>query len=195
MAAPNKRFILPVIAFGLGLVALAVAAFVMLSPEQGTTRSAIGGPFELTTHDGRVITDAQLKGRPALIFFGFTHCPDVCPTALYELTEVFKKLGPDAKIAAYFVTVDPERDTPAVMKDYVSNFDKRITGLSGDAAKTDAIMKAYRVYAKKVPGTNGDYTMDHTAIVYLMDKQGRFINAFNLSQAPEAAAKELQKYL
>ena len=130
------------------------------------------------------------------MFFGYTHCPDVCPTTLFELSEVMKKLGKDAdRAGALFITVDPERDTPAVMKDYLSNFDPHVRGLTGDPAAVNAALKAYRVYAKKVPLKDGDYTMDHTAVVYLMDKDGHFVAPFSLKQTPEAAADQLRRYL
>ena len=137
-----------------------------------------------------------MKGRPFLVFFGFTHCPDICPTTLFDMSELMKALGPDAdRTGALFITVDPERDTPEVMKDYLSNFDPHVRGLTGDRAAIDAAIKAYRVYAKKVPLENGDYTMDHTAIVYLMDKNGHFVAPFDLSRKPEAEAADLRRYL
>jgi protein SCO1/2 len=111
------------------------------------------------------------------------------------MTQVFKKIGTDKKVAGIFITVDPERDTPSVMKDYMSNFDPRIVGLSGTRAEIDPVLKEYRVYSRKVPGSDGDYSMDHSSIVYLMDKQGRFVNAFNLDQPVDAAARQLQAYL
>jgi protein SCO1/2 len=112
------------------------------------------------------------------------------------MSQVMKALGPDAdKIGALFITVDPQRDTPAVIKDYLSNFDPHLRGLTGDPAAVNATIKAYRVYAKKVPLEGGDYTMDHTAVVYLMDKDGRFVAPFNLKRTPEAAAAELRRYL
>jgi protein SCO1/2 len=130
------------------------------------------------------------------VFFGFTHCPEVCPTTLFELSEVFKRLGPDAdKAAGLFITVDPERDTPAVMKDYLSNFDPHLRGLTGDPQAIERAIKEYRVYARKVPLDGGGYTMDHTALVYLMDKQGRFVAPFNLKRSADAAAADLRKYL
>jgi cytochrome oxidase Cu insertion factor (SCO1/SenC/PrrC family) len=134
---------------------------------------------------------------PFLVFFGYTHCPDVCPTALFEMSEVLRALGEDKKISALFITVDPERDTAKIINDYVSSFDKRIIGLSGPRPDIDAVIKAFRVYARKVPDEKGgpDYAMDHTAIVYLMDKQGRFVGAFNMSRPPAEAAKDLAKYL
>jgi len=162
----------------------------------GPAIAAVGGPFHLEDQNGTPVTDADMKGRPFLVFFGFTHCPDVCPTTLFDMSQVMKALGPDAnKIGALFITVDPQRDTPAVIKDYLSNFDPHLRGLTGDQASIDAAVKAYRVYAKKVPLENGDYTMDHTAIVYLMDKDGHFVAPFSTKGTPEAEAAELRRYL
>ncbi|MBV9968400.1 MAG: SCO family protein, partial [Xanthobacteraceae bacterium] len=153
-------------------------------------------PFRLVDQNGAPFSDQDLKGKPFLVFFGFTHCPDVCPTALFEMSEILRKLGSDAdRTSALFITVDPERDTPASMKDYLSSFDPHIHGLTGDPAALAAVAKAYRVYYKKVPLDGGDYTMDHTAIVYLMDKDGRFISPFNMKRTADAAAADLRKYL
>lgn len=157
--------------------------------------SLIGGPFTMTADDGRSVTDRDFKGHPFLVYFGYTHCPDVCPTALLDISQVLKALGPDAKIKVLFVTVDPARDTPKIMKAYLANFDPRIVGLSGTEAQTKAIEHVYRAYAKKVPGKNGDYTMDHTAIFYLMDKEGRFVSTFRTDRPVKAGASELQEYL
>lgn len=175
------------------LIGLAVATVMRLSP---TTQAAlVGGPFTLTATDGRTVTDADFKGHPFLVFFGYTHCPDVCPTELAQLSQVLKALGPDSKIKVLFVTVDPERDTPQEMKAYLANFDPHIIGLSGTRAQTQAIERAYRVYAKKAPGEHGDYAMDHTAIIYLMDKDGHFVSAFDVDRPAKVAAAELEKYL
>jgi protein SCO1/2 len=142
------------------------------------------------------VSDADIKGKPFLVFFGFTHCPDICPTTLFEISQVMKTLGPDAdRTGALFITVDPERDTPAVLKDYLSNFDPHLRGLTGNRPSIDAAIKAYRVYAKKVPLENGDYTMDHTAVVYLMDKDGNFVAPFSVGRTPEAEAADLRRYL
>jgi protein SCO1 len=158
--------------------------------------AAIGGPFQLTDQNGKAVTDKNLKGKPTLIFFGYTHCPDVCPTSLFEISEVLRALGKDAdKVNAVFISVDPERDTPAAMKDYLSSFDPHLEGLSGDPAETAKVITSYRVYAKKVPTKDGDYTMDHTALIYLMDRDGRFVSPFNLKRTPEEAAVELKRYL
>jgi protein SCO1/2 len=162
----------------------------------GQAVAAVGGPFALEDQNGKPFTDQNMKGRPFLVFFGFTHCPDICPTTLFDISQVLNKLGPDAaRTGALFFTVDPDRDTPAVMKDYLSNFDPHLIGLTGDEAAVNAAIKAYRVYAKKVPLENGDYTMDHTAVVYLMDKDGHFVAPFNLKRTPEAAADDLRRYL
>jgi protein SCO1/2 len=117
-----------------------------------------GGSFAMIGQNSQVVTSADLAGRPYLVFFGYTHCPDFCPTALLDISAVLKELGPDKKVAVLFVTVDPERDTRDVLKSYLENFDPRIIGLTGDNEKIAAIAKAFRVYAKKVPGQNpGDY--------------------------------------
>ncbi|WFU73164.1 MULTISPECIES: SCO family protein [unclassified Bradyrhizobium] len=158
--------------------------------------AAIGGPFQLTDQNGKAVTDKSLKGKPTLIFFGYTHCPDVCPTSLFEISEVLRAMGKDAdKVNAVFISVDPERDTPATMKDYLSSFDPHLEGLSGDPAETAKVITSYRVYAKKVPTKDGDYTMDHTALIYLMDRDGRFVSPFNLKRTPEEAAADLKRYL
>jgi protein SCO1/2 len=158
--------------------------------------AAIGGPFALTDQDGKTVTDKNLKGKPTLIFFGYTHCPDVCPTALFEMSEVLRAMGKDAdKVNAYFISVDPERDNQAAIKDYLSSFDPHLEGLSGNPEETARVITAYRVYAKKIPTKDGDYSMDHTALVYLMDRDGRFVSPFNLKRSPEEAAADLKRYL
>jgi len=179
----------------LGLSFAGVLLFMRGNASPVTQVSTVGGPFKLTDQNGKTLTDQDLKGKPFLVFFGFTHCPDVCPTSLFEVSEVLRALGKDAdKTQALFVTVDPERDTPQVMKDYLQSFDPHLWGLTGDDASVAQVAKAYRVYYKKVPLDGGDYTMDHTAMVYLMDKDGRFVAPFNLKRTPEAAAADLRRY-
>jgi protein SCO1/2 len=192
----SSRLALVTSAFLLGLVVVLGGVFLITGREHGMpTASAIGGSFTLIDQDGKTITDADFKGRPLLVFFGYTHCPDVCPTTLFELSEVMRALGSDAdKARALFISVDPERDTPAVMKDYLASFDPHLRGATGDLAQVTVAEKAYRVYAKKVPTTNGDYSMDHTALVYLMDKQGQFVAPFNLKRSPADAAADLRRY-
>jgi protein SCO1 len=185
-----------VIGFALGLTGLGALVYAVTPSHSNLGSPEIGGSFTMIGQDGRTVTSADLVGRPYLVFFGYTHCPDFCPTALFDISAVFKELGPDKKVSALFVTVDPERDTPDVLKTYLENFDSRIIGLTGDTQKIEAIAKSFRVYAKKVPGEKtGDYTVDHTGIVYLMDKRGKFVNAFNLQRPPQQAARELEAYL
>ncbi len=178
--------------------------------------AAIGGPFQLTDQAGQTVTEKNLRGRPTLIFFGFTHCPDICPTSLFEISEVLRAMGePDIcptslfeisevlramgedadRVNAYFISVDPERDTTAAMKDYLSSFDPHLKGLTGDPNEVAKVISAYRVYARKVPLKEGDYTMDHTALIYLMDRDGKFVSPFNLKRTPEEAAADLKRYL
>jgi len=161
-----------------------------------TVPAAIGGPFQLTDQSGEPVTEKSLDGRPTLIFFGYTHCPDVCPTSLFEISEVLRAVGKDAdRVNAYFVSVDPERDNQAAMKDYLSSFDPHLKGLTGDPSAVAQVTKEYRVYAKKVPLKDGDYTMDHTALTYLMDRDGKFVAPFNLNRTPQEAAADLAHYL
>lgn len=161
-----------------------------------TVAASIGGPFQLTDQSGQTVTEKDLKGKPTLIFFGFTHCPDICPTSLFEISEVLRAMGKDAdRVNAWFVSVDPERDTAAAMKDYLSSFDPHLKGLTGDPASVAKVISSFRVYAKKVPLKDGDYTMDHTALIYLMDRDGNFIAPFNLKRKPEQAAEDLKRYL
>ena len=190
----------PLVIFAAFAGSLVVGLVIMLWALGGlrsvTAPAAIGGPFQLTNQAGQVVTDANLKGKPTLIFFGFTHCPDVCPTSLFEISEVLKAMGKDAdRVNAYFVSVDPERDTTAAMKDYLSSFDPHLQGLTGNPEAVAKMLSAYRVYSRKVPLKDGDYTMDHTALTYLMDRDGRFVAPFNLNRKPEEAAADLKKYL
>src|ERR1700737_1253292 len=158
--------------------------------------AAIGGPFQLTDQTGQTVTEKNMQGRPTLIFFGFTHCPDICPTSLFEISEVLRAMGKDAdRVNAYYISVDPDRDTAATMKDYLSSFDPRLKGLTGSSEQIAKVLSEYRVYAKKVPLKDGDYTMDQTALVYLMDRDGRFVAPFNLKRTPEEAASDLRHYL
>jgi len=177
-------------------VARSIQQFLVLGQKQAEMPAAIGGPFQLTDQAGQSVTDQNLKGRPTLIFFGFTHCPDVCPTSLFEISEVLRAMGKDAdKVNAWFVSVDPERDTTAAMKDYLSSFDPHLKGLTGNPEAVAKVLSAYRVFSRKVPLKDGDYTMDHTALIYLMDKDGRFVAPFNLKRSPEDAATDLKRYL
>jgi protein SCO1/2 len=153
---------------------------------------AIGGPFTLTDYNGKRVTDADFRGKPTLIYFGYTYCPDVCPTSLLLMQTAVDQLGKDAAqhINMLFITVDPERDTPAVLKDYVTNFGPTIIGLTGSPDDIAAAAKAYRVYYRKNESKDGSpYLMDHSSIFYLLDKKGRFVKHFtHQSKAEDIAA-------
>ena len=141
----------------------------------GVITASIGGPFTLTDETGASVTEASLKGHPSAMFFGYTLCPDVCPTTLFEVTSWLEALGPDAdKLKVYFVTVDPERDTREVLAEYLGAFDPRIVGLTGTRPEIDQMLKVYRVYSRKATRDTGPYLMDHTASMYLLDKDGAF---------------------
>ena len=194
----NKtRPLVVAIAFGISLVIGLTATLWLAGGFRGATApAAIGGPFQLTDQAGQTVTEKNLIGRPSIVFFGFTHCPDVCPTALFDMSEVLRAMGPDAaKVNAYFVSVDPERDTAQAMKDYLQSFDPNLKGLTGTPDQVAKMISAYRVYAKKIPLKDGDYTMDHTALIYLMDRNGRFVRPFDLKRKPEDSAAELKRYL
>jgi protein SCO1 len=199
MTVKTTRLLLVLGAFVAGLI-ICFGVVVLVTGQAGAPiraqAAAIGGPFHLVDQDGRPVSDQDFRGKPLLVFFGYTHCPDVCPTTLFDVSEVLRRLGPDAdRAAALFITVDPQRDTPATLKDYLSSFDPHLRGVTGSPDAIAAAAKAYRVYYKKVPTEGDDYTMDHTAVVYLMDKDGHFVAPFSLRRTPEAAADDLRRYL
>jgi protein SCO1 len=158
--------------------------------------SAIGGPFRLVDQNGKTVTDADLKGKWSLIYFGYTHCPDACPTALNEIAIALDDLGPkrDA-VRPVFITVDPERDTPEVLKSYVTSFDAPILALTGTPEEIARAAKDYRVYYAKHPEPGGDYSMDHSSVIYVMDPEGRFTATFTPESSPEDIAARLKKLL
>jgi protein SCO1/2 len=174
-----------------GLVTIGLVYLLMGPPE-----IRIGGPFTLVDHRGKTVTERDYLGKPMFVFFGYTSCPDVCPTTLYELSNQLKELGPEADhLNVLFVTVDPDRDTPEKLSLYLSSFDPHITGLSGSEKNIKTMMAAYRATARKVPTPDGDYTMDHTALVHMMNSKGRFVGGINY-QEPEAAVRaKIHKFL
>lgn len=197
MSGPAGRVFLVLAAFATGLLVCLGAILLVTGRGAGPAAlpAAVGGPFQLVDETGQAFTDQNLKGKPFLVFFGFVRCPEVCPTTLFDMSEVMRSLGPDAdRAGALLISVDPERDTPEMLKEYLSSFDPHIRGLTGDPAAIAAVAKAYRVYYKKVPLDGGDYTVDHTAVVYLMDKDGRFVAPFNLKRTAQAAAADLRRY-
>lgn len=186
------RFILVGIAF------LMAAAIGWMSFDWYKTRNddsvAFGAPFALVDNKGQPISEQAFRGHPSAIFFGFTHCPEVCPTTLTEMDGWLKSLGDEGKdLRAYFVTVDPERDTPQVMNDYVSNVSDRITGISGEPAKVEQMVKDFKIFYRKVPTENGDYTMDHNASVILLKRNGDFFGTIAYEEKPETALEKLRR--
>jgi protein SCO1 len=191
----SRVFAIRIVATLVAVAIVGLAAFMLTSPSERPRAALIGGAFALEDGAGKTISDQTLKGRPFLVYFGYTHCPDVCPTELARISDILGKMG-DKSIPALFITVDPERDTPKLMQDYVSSFNPAVIGLSGSPQAVEATEKTFRVYARKgQPQPDGDYSMDHSSIVYLMDKNGAFVEAFNVERSPEDAAKELEKYL
>jgi protein SCO1 len=153
----------------------------------------IGGPFMLVDDRGAQVTEAALKGKPTVMYFGYTFCPDVCPTTLTDLAQWMQMLGPDAdKLNYVFVTVDPERDTPKVMHDYVSAFDPRIRGFTGTTDQIAKIAREYRVYYKRIPTSDGGYVMDHSAILDLIDAKGKFVGLIAYQEKTTSAVAKLR---
>jgi protein SCO1/2 len=192
----KRSLLVPLAVFLAGALALlATLLMVLPEPRQSASKVPIGGPFRLTSHEGRAFTDQDLKGKPFAVFFGFTHCPEVCPTTLYDLTQDLEALGRDAdKMRVAFITVDPARDTPELMKTYLASFDPRIVGLTGTEDEIAAVAKAYKVYYRKVP-TDSDYTMDHTATILLMDSKGEFFGTSNFQESEEVRREKLRNLI
>jgi protein SCO1 len=193
----NVRFVL------WGLVGFAVAAIAFLTwqvvheatPDLGRPM-AEGADWKLTDEGGRPFTPTDLRGKPTLVVFGFTHCPDVCPTSLSYVANTLQALGPQADaVRSVFLTVDPERDTTAVMAEYTDLFDPRILGVTGAPDDVAAALKSLRVYSRKVPQYDGNYTMDHTATMLLLDAQGRPRSTLDIHEAPEIAAGKVSLLL
>ncbi|MGJ4860158.1 SCO family protein [Labrys sp. KB_33_2] len=158
--------------------------------------AAVGGPLRLTSHKGEVIDNARLAGKPYLAFFGFTHCPDVCPTTLSDLTELMSALGPAAgAFNVLFITVDPERDSQDLLAQYMTSFDERILALRGSRTETDAVVKAFAAYARKVPIEGGEYSMDHTAGVYVMGADGKFASMLDMHEPRETKLQKLRRII
>jgi protein SCO1 len=162
---------------------------------QGEGTPLIGGPFSLVDTNGKRVSDRDFRGKLMLVFFGYAHCPDVCPTELQTMSTVMENLGPAAdKVAPIFISVDAMRDTPQALANYMKNFDARITGLTGDQNDIASAAKAYRVYYRKAGDSgNGDYTVDHSAFVYLMDGSGKYITHFTFNTAPESMVAVIKK--
>ncbi len=185
------RFIL------VGILVLMVAMIGWMSFEWYHARFSgqpYGAPFALTDQTGNPVTEAAFRGQPTVLFFGFTHCPEVCPTTLAQMAGWLDKLGNEGKdIKVYFVTVDPERDTPDIMKSYVSNFSDRITGITGEPDKVRAMAKSFGIYFKRVDTGGGDYNMDHTASVLMLNRKGDWFGTIAYEENPDTALAKLKR--
>jgi protein SCO1/2 len=193
------RIILWVAVFVLAGVLAWLTLEVTRSKEQ-LAEGPFGVPFQLVAQNGQPITEEAFRGKPTALFFGFTHCPEVCPTTLFELNGWMKQVDPDgSRLQGYFVSVDPERDTPEILGQYISNVTDRVTGISGQPDKVAEMVKGFKIYAKKVPvddkDPNGDYTMDHTASVFLLDEGGRFAGTIAYGENSDTAVKKLENLI
>lgn len=194
------------------LIVLAVVAAVLVglslstllpSAENGVStqaqnRALIGGPFELTDHQGNRVTEKDYAGQYKLIYFGFTYCPDVCPTELQTMSAALEEMGENAeKVQPLLITIDPERDTPEALAQYVGHFHSRLVGLTGTPEEIAAAAKAYRVYYAKVEDENSsaEYTMDHSSVLYFMGPDGSFLTHFGPGTAPSAMAQRMNKLI
>lgn len=192
-----------------GLIAASLALLVYVSvpgmginsdgPRQGsdaTGRSSLGGPFSMTAHTGETVTDKTYAGKGWLMFVGFTNCPDICPTTLAEMSSWFDALGADADgLRGFLITVDPERDTVDVLRQYMSSFDDRIVALRPSPSELARFAKAYKIFYAKVPTQEGDYTMDHTAGVLLFDRYGRFSGTIDREEPKAVALQKIRRIL
>ena len=179
-----------------GIVALGAAGLWYFWPLSRRPVGQIGGPFDLIDADGAAYTFQDIQGKPSIVYFGFTHCPDICPTILFQMSEVLRRLGPDAaNVNALFITVDPDRDTPTQMKTYLSVFDPHLRGLTGDEAHLAIAWDAFGVEAEIVPTTSDNYNMDHTSKVFVLDKAGRFSTTLDMNMPPDTAVAILRALL
>lgn len=183
-----------------GLAALAMIALLWRQAAPSgpqvteTSVASIGGPFTLTGTDGQPFVSSQLNGKPVAIFFGFTHCPDVCPTTLARLVKLRRQLkqGDDA-VSIVFVSVDPERDTPAEVGNYMKLFDTPLVGLTGTVAQVEQVKKQFGIYSRKVPQPGGGYSVDHTAAVLLLDRNGQFVATLSPEEGDQVALDKLKR--
>ena len=192
------------IAWGVcGAVGIGIGVVTFQAIEQGTDvgqklseGGRFGVPFQLVRHDGQPVDQSLFSGKPSLVYFGFTFCPDVCPTTMNDMTGWAEALGPEAdELNFVFVTVDPERDTPEAMENYITSFSDRIIGISGEPDDVRKMLKGYKVYFSRVPLDDGDYTMDHSAAVYILDSQGDFAGSIPYGATQEDALVKIRKAL
>ena len=183
------------------VAALGAAALLVFGTPSGTRTvstgaASVGGPFELTSETGERFSSESLAGRPFAIYFGFTHCPDICPASMFKMAELLEAMGEDARdFPVLFVTVDPERDTPELLSLYTDSFDERIVGLTGTDEEIAEVARAYRAYFRRVPTEGDGYTMDHTAAIYLMNADGSFYGLLSHDERPDAARETMARFL
>jgi protein SCO1/2 len=177
---------------------ISAAALIVIAPVFAASAVTIGGPFSLMAPDGTTVTDTSFRGKWMLVFFGYTHCPTTCPTTLSEIALALNRLGPDAaKVQPVFITVDPERDTPGVVGQYVGAIDRRIVGLSGSQRQIAAVSQKYGAYSERPPSEAGpgDYVVDHSTYIYVMDPQGRFVRGLEAVTSGDAIADTLRRLM
>lgn len=197
----QSRFMRISLTAAAGLAAAALIAWVQINgaSKMPAAPPTVGGPFELVDQTGKTVRDADFRGKFLLIYFGYTFCPDVCPTELSTMAQALDRLGPAADaVQPLFVSIDPERDVPTHMAEYVPLFHPRLIGLTGTKEQTAAAAKAYRVYAARAPGwekAGADYLMDHSSFIYWMDRDGKFLAAFPARTAPDAMAARMKERL
>jgi len=181
----------------LALLAVACLEFTQRTNGVGAYQaSGIGGPFKLASSSVGELSSDELKGTPFLVFFGYTHCPDICPETVSDVSTWLDALGPEGKeMKALFISIDPERDSIASLKDYLSSFSDRIIGLTGTPDEIAQVAKEYRVYYAKHPTKDGDYSMDHSAVIYLMDREGKLAGTLTYDEKQEAAIAKLKRLL
>lgn len=201
---PPARPVLPLLVAGVAALLLAggAALFVIAQPSPAQAPAAqaalIGGPFTLTSGNGKTVTSNDLRGKFLLVYFGYTFCPDVCPTTLSDVAQALDKLGPTAdRVQPLFITIDPARDTQPVIRQYTAAFTPRLEGLTGSAEQIAAVAKEYRVYyAPHRTGPNpDDYTMDHSSVLYVMGPNGKFVGVIRADEGPDAIARDLAKFM
>ena len=192
----SYRFLLPTVV--LAAMAMMVLGYLYILADRAAqdAKVDIGMPFVLASSKGDLVDSQTLIGKPYALFFGFTHCPEVCPTTLYEMSSSLERLGKQAEgFRVFFVTVDPERDTVESLRDYLSNFDPRMEGLVPKVEQLPALASAYRIYYAKIPTSDGGYTMDHSALVYLFDKDGHYADMISYGTASATRDKKLRAVL
>ncbi len=198
--APKQRRAIPALTAGVAMLLIAGAAAIWWfgAPAVIEQAASIGGPFTLQDGSGQTVTDRSFRGKYMLVYFGYTFCPDVCPTTLNDVAQALDKMGQAAdRVQPLFITVDPARDTPAVVRQYAAAFTPRLTGLTGTPEQIAAVARDYRVYyAPHRTGPNpGDYTMDHSSILYLMNPDGRFVGIIRADEGADQIAADLRKDL